>query len=305
MKVFDCFTFFNELELLELRLESYYDIVDRFVIVEADKTHANIPKPFNFLENIDRYQKYLPKIKYVMDTSVVPYAGAEDWSIENNQRNSIMKGLDEAEPDDLILISDVDEFPNPEILKTLIESFCDPSKDVDCFVLHDTRPFTTDVTRYLMFTSTTRISSCLNMTPIIFQQRFFTYFFDLVSPQSMWGGTVVSKFKHITSPQELRDIGKETFPRIANGGWHFSSMGGVDTLLEKARSGADFKKVSAVDPRYLDKDFLFNAMMNGEYLLGGGEFVHFDISEIKLPALPAFLKKYPHFLRENFSSANR
>ena len=299
MKIYDCFTFFNELELLELRLETYYDIVDSFVIVEADKTHANIPKPFNFLENIDRYQKYLPKIRYIMDTSIVPYDGADDWSIENNQRNNIMKGLDDAEPDDLIMISDVDEFPDPVQLKTLIESFTDPTKDVDCFVFHDTKPFTTtDTPRYLMFTSTTRINSCLNMTPVAFQQRFYTYFFDLVSPYSLWAGTVIGKFKHMTSPQYIRNIAKEILPRIPNGGWHFSSMGGVDKFLEKARSGTDFKKLSAVDPRYLDKNFLLEAMLKGEYLLGEAEFVPCDVNEINLPYLNAFLKKYPHFVRQ-------
>ena len=295
MRVYDCFTFFNELELLELRLETYYDIVDTFVIVEADKTHANIPKPFNFLENIERYQKYLPKINYVMDTSFVPYEGADDWSIENNQRNNIMKGLTDAEPDDLILISDVDEFPDPAILKTLIESFYDPSKDVDCFVFYDTLPFTK---KFLMFNSTVRISSCLELTPVTFQQRFHTYFFDLVSPHSLWGGTVVSKFKHVSSPQAIRDVCKD-LPRIPNGGWHFSSMGGIDKFLEKARSGADFKQYSAVDPRYLDKDFLLSAMIRGEYLLHEAKFVHCDLSEIKLPALEAFVKKYPQFVRPN------
>ncbi len=304
MRVYDCFPFFNELELLELRLETYYDIVDRFVIVEADKTHANLPKPFNFLNNIDRYQKYLPKIEYVMDTSVVPYSGAGDWSIENNQRNSIMKGLIDAEPDDLILISDVDEFPDPAILKTLIESFYDASKDVDCFVFHDTAPFTKSGSHYLIFNSTTRINSCLNLTPITFQQRFHTYFFDLVSPHSLWGGTVVSKFKHVSSPQAIRDVCKD-LPRIPNGGWHFSSMGGIDKFLEKARSGGDFKQFAARDPRYLDKDFLLDAMLRGEYLLHEAKFVHCDLSEIKLPALPAFLKKYPYFLRSNQLSESR
>ena len=52
MKIYDGFTFFNELELLELRLKSFWDIVDCFVIVEADKTHANIFKPFNFAEQV-------------------------------------------------------------------------------------------------------------------------------------------------------------------------------------------------------------------------------------------------------------
>ena len=56
-------------------MESLWDVVDRFVIVEADKTHANIPKPFNFYEHLHDFEKYLPKIHYVMDTSVVEYKG--------------------------------------------------------------------------------------------------------------------------------------------------------------------------------------------------------------------------------------
>ena len=127
MKIFDCFTFFNELELLELRLESLYDVVDCFVIVEADKTHANVPKPFNFYEHRNDFKKYLSKIHYIMDTSTVPYKGVGDWSLENNQRNNIMQGLTDAAPDDLILISDADEFPDPEIIKTIRESFTDKS----------------------------------------------------------------------------------------------------------------------------------------------------------------------------------
>ena len=128
MKIYDCFPFFNELELLELRLASLYDVVDRFVIVEADKTHANVPKPFNFYEHIHDYEKYLPKINYIMDTSVVEYKGAGDWSIENNQRNNIAKGLTDAEPDDLIIIGDVDEIPDPALIKTIRETFTDPTK---------------------------------------------------------------------------------------------------------------------------------------------------------------------------------
>ena len=302
MKVYDCFTFFNELELLELRLETYYDIVDRFVIVEADKTHANIPKPFNFLENINRYEKFLPKINYVMDSSVVPYGGAEDWSIENNQRNSIMKGLSDAEPDDLIMISDVDEFPNPAMLKTLIESFTDKSKHVDFIAFYDTTPYTKN--KLVPFHSGMRIPTFLDMCPVGCQQKFHTYFFDFVCPNLPWSGTVIGKFKHMKSPQDFRHA-REVLPRITDGGWHFSSMGGIDKFLEKARSGTDFKKISAVDPRYLDKNFLLEAMLKGEYLLGFAEFVACDVSEIKLPTLPDFLKKYPHFLRANNPFAYR
>lgn len=289
MKVFDCFPFFNEFELLELRLETFYDIVDYFVIVEADKTHANIPKPFNFYERRDKFKKYFPKIHYIMDTTVVPYKGAGDWSIENNQRNSIAKGLVDAEPDDLIMISDVDEFPNPAMLKTLIESFSDANKFVDFIAFYDTTPYTKN--QLVPFHSGMRINKFLDLSPVGCQQIFHSYYFDWVNHDLPWSGTVIGKFKHMESPQTFRNA-RKVLPRIVDGGWHFSSMGGVEKFWEKVRSAPDFQKVSNAD-----KDFLEAAMKSGKYLIGGAKFVSCDVDEIKLPALKNFLKKYPHFIR--------
>lgn len=289
MKVFDCFPFFNEFELLELRLETFYDIVDYFVIVEADKTHANIPKPFNFYERRDEFKKYFPKIHYIMDTTVVPYKGAGDWSIENNQRNSIAKGLSAAEPDDLIMISDLDEFPNPAMLKTLIESFSDENKFVDFIAFYDTTPYTKN--QLVPFHSGMRINRFLDLSPVGCQQIFHSYYFDWVNRDLPWSGTVIGKFKHMESPQAFRNA-RKILPRIVDGGWHFSSMGGVEKFWEKVRSAPDFQKVSNAD-----KDFLEAAMKSGKYLIGGAKFVSCDVDEIKLPALKNFLKKYPHFIR--------
>ena len=289
MKVFDCFPFFNEFELLELRLETFYDIVDYFVIVEADKTHANIPKPFNFYERRDEFKKYFPKIHYIMDTTVVPYKGAGDWSIENNQRNSIAKGLSAAEPDDLIMISDLDEFPNPAMLKTLIESFSDENKFVDFIAFYDTTPYTKN--QLVPFHSGMRINKFLDLSPVGCQQIFHSYYFDWVNRDLPWSGTVIGKFKHMESPQAFRNA-RKVLPRIVDGGWHFSSMGGVEKFWEKVRSAPDFQKVSNAD-----KDFLEAAMKSGKYLIGGAKFVSCDVDEIKLPALKNFLKKYPHFIR--------
>ena len=70
MKIFDCFCFLNELELLELRLMELYDTVDYFVISEANKTHAGNPKEFIFEKNKKRYKKYLDKIIYVKVTDL-------------------------------------------------------------------------------------------------------------------------------------------------------------------------------------------------------------------------------------------
>lgn len=289
MKIFDCFPFFNELELLELRLESLYDVVDCFVIVEADKTHANEPKPFNFYEHIRDFEKYLPKIHYIMDTSVVEYKGAGDWSLENNQRNNIMKGLTDAEPDDLILISDLDEFPNPATLKKIRDSFDDPNSLVDFIAFYDTTPYTKN--QLVPFHSGMRINNFLDLSPVGFQQVFHSYYFDWVNRDLPWSGTVIGKFKHMTSPQAFRNA-RTVLPRIVEGGWHFSSMGGIDKFWEKVRSAPDFQKVS-----HLDKNSLEDAIKNGKYLVSGANFVSCDVSEINLPALKNFLKKYPHFVR--------
>ena len=294
MKIYDCFTFFNELELLELRLASLYDVVDRFVIVEADKTHANEPKPFNFYENIRAYEKYLPKIEYVMDTSVVPYKGVGDWSIENNQRNNIMKGLGDAAPDDLIMISDADEIPNPAIIRTIRESFTDRNKRVDLVAFYETTPYTKN--KLVPFHCGMRINDFLDLSPVGCQQKFHSYYFDWVSRTLLWSGTVIGKLKHMTSPQAFRNA-REVLPRIPNGGWHFSNMGGVNKVAEKMAAAVECVELSAVDAKYLDKNFLSEAMANGKYFHTRAKFIPCDVSKIKLPALKNFLEKYPHFVR--------
>ena len=294
MKIYDCFTFFNELELLELRFASLWDVVDRFVIVEADKTHANEPKPFNFYEHIRDYEKYLSKVEYVMDTSVVPYKGVGDWSIENNQRNNIIKGLSSAAPDDLIMISDADEFPDPAIIRTIRDSFNDKSKHVDVVAFYDTTPYTKN--KLVPFHCGMRINDFLDLSPVGCQQKFHSYYFDWVCRKLPWSGTVIGKFKHMKSPQAFRNA-RESLPRITNGGWHFSNMGGVDKVVEKMAAAVECVELSAVDAKYLDKNFVAAAMANGKYFHTAAKFVSCDVSEIKLPALADFLKKYPHFVR--------
>ena len=295
MKIYDCFTFFNELELLELRLETYYDIVDRFVIVESDKTHANIPKPFNFAEHIHNFEKYLPKIHYVMDRSEVPYSGVGDWSLENNQRNNIIKGLDDAEPDDLIMVSDADEFPDPVTIKTIRESFSDPNKFVDFVAFYDTSNYTKG--KLVPFHSGMRINNFLDLSPVSFHLRSYLYYFNWKSDLPC-EGTSICKFKHLKSPQDLRNV-RKGLPRIINGGWHFSYMGGINTVIEKMQAAVEDVELFHENKKYLDRDFVMAAMANGKYFHTPAKFVPCDLSEITLPALPAFLKKYPHFVRQN------
>ncbi len=112
--VYDCFPFFNELDILELRLHILDAIVDKFVLVEATKTHSNKPKPLYFQENKHRYARFLDKIIHIVIDDYPPFVNA--WTYENHQRNGIERGLKDCLPTDLILISDCDEIPNPEQL---------------------------------------------------------------------------------------------------------------------------------------------------------------------------------------------
>lgn len=115
--VFDCFPFNNEYEILERRLSELYDVVDRFVIVEATRTHGNIGKPLNFNNNLERFSKWLNKITYIV---VNDYPATDSWSIERHQRDAIMRGLNDCQPNDIIMISDCDEIPSIEAIKSYV-----------------------------------------------------------------------------------------------------------------------------------------------------------------------------------------
>ena len=127
MKIIDCFTFYNEFDILYYRLSLLYDIVDYFIIVEANKTHTGKDKPYNFIENIEKYNKFMEKIIYVQveDLDSNPYVNSDGnwndgvWQNENKQRNYIDVGIrcvPDMRDDDIIIISDVDEIPNYNIL---------------------------------------------------------------------------------------------------------------------------------------------------------------------------------------------
>jgi len=112
--VYDCFPFFNEHTVLDIRLNTLYDVVDKFIIVEATRSHQNLPKPLYFGENKHLYEKFLDKIIHVV---VDTYPAHDYWSFEEYQRDQILTALSQiAEPEDTIFVSDADEIWNPSIL---------------------------------------------------------------------------------------------------------------------------------------------------------------------------------------------
>ena len=201
MKIYDCFTFFNELELLELRLKELNEVVDKFVIVEANLTHTGSPKEFILEQNKDMYSDYMDKIIHVKVEDLPNYNDYQGiWAPENFQRNCITRGLDNADQDDAIIISDIDEIPKPESILTA----------------------TTNLTQ----------SKWLG-----FEQDLFYYYVNCKQEQ-LWRGPVMSRLDDFSAPQELRE-NRGAVPFLTNSGWHYSFMGGAERIIIKVKNIAE------------------------------------------------------------------
>ena len=105
--IVDCFTFFNEFDILDIRLHEMSPWVDRFVLVESAEAFSGIEKPLLFEKNKDRFKSFLPKIVHLVSPLVAKSTNA--WDRQSYQRNYAMEALSDCKDEDLILISDVDE----------------------------------------------------------------------------------------------------------------------------------------------------------------------------------------------------
>lgn len=123
--IYDCFTFYNEQEMLKLRLNELNDVVDKFVLVESTKTFTNKPKELFFRDIYrDKFEAFRDKIIHVVvddmpDGDVVnkqQILSDDNWNREGFQRNAIMRGLTDCKDDDIILFGDVDEIPRKDRL---------------------------------------------------------------------------------------------------------------------------------------------------------------------------------------------
>lgn len=113
-KLYDCFLFYNELDILEIRLNELYDHIDYFVLVEAVETFRGKPKKLFFQENREIFQPFLDKIIHIV---IEKNLETDDpWVREAVHRNQIMRGLEYCRPNDIILISDIDEVIRPSVL---------------------------------------------------------------------------------------------------------------------------------------------------------------------------------------------
>lgn len=227
MKIFDCFMYFDEEVVLDVRLNSLDKYVDYFVIVESNFTHKGDRRDLKF--NHNKFDKFKNKIIYLVydkqpkGIETVNKNDSEDEKSrkyilnaalrENEQRNFIQDGLNKAEDNDIILISDVDEIPNLSEVKL----------------------------------------NNINEKIIMFQQDMFYYKFDLKVPDIVWTGTKSCRKKDLLSPQWLRNVKDRKYSTfridilfskkkysnikfIGNGGWHFSNIKTAEEIEHKLKS---------------------------------------------------------------------
>tara|TARA_B110001450_G_scaffold30265_1_gene26403 strand:- start:334 stop:1209 length:876 start_codon:yes stop_codon:yes gene_type:complete len=219
--------FYDEELLLDARLNILNKYVDFFVIVESEYFHNGKKRQLKF--NINKFRKFENKIIYIIHenepSGVVKLDDKDNEDIksyklilnahlrENDQRNHITEGLTNADNDDLILISDLDEIPN------------------------------------LDFINLSKIKNQI----IMFEQEIFYYKFNRYLPNFTWYGTKACKKKNLLSPQWLRNVKNRRFPFwridtffsknkyinktfIKNGGWHFSNIKNAKDIELKLKS---------------------------------------------------------------------
>jgi len=198
----DTFMFYNELDVLELRLTLLDEYVDRFVLVESEVNHVGTSKELFFEKNKSRFSKWLPKIVHIVMTAEEASKDEDPWSREKQQRDCILKGLDGVPNESIVMVSDVDEIP-------------DMSK-----VPFERLPH--------MITSV--------------HMWMFEYSLDYLFTGEPWFGTVITNcelFKH-AGPNFLREK-RWNFHKFEYAGWHLSSFGDASHVWNKTRTYAHGK----------------------------------------------------------------
>lgn len=257
-KIVDCFTFFNELDLLEIRLKYLFNTLDYFVIVEADQTFSGDHKRFVLKENWGRYKPYHSKMIYVtLKMKSFEIKRKTAWKREEYQRNGIIRGIKRLHlnKDDLILVGDIDEIPNKEVLERCDQIFHSKKSNYLKLVKSMVRlPFSSHKTLTLKVIFYTLFRGY--ESPMVFKMGFFYYFMNYRKLQVYWNGTVCINFKlyQKLSPEKIRKLRCKTNNEIQNAGWHFSYLGGKEQIKKKLKgfSHQEFNIPEIVNDQYID-----------------------------------------------------
>lgn len=221
-KIVDCFTFFNELDMLEFRLTELYDVIDYFVIVEANYSHSGKKKELFFENNKSRYEKFLDKIIHIVVEDMPNTVNS--WDNENHQRRCIDRGLQRIElhDDDYVIISDCDEIPDSKTLLNL-----------------------------KTFDKTLQEISILLMDLYYYN---FTYKYRIP-----WKSAKIlpwSIYKVKPDAEYIRQLKSRII--IKHGGWHLSYFGSIDFIKTKIKNFAhqEFNKDMFLDDKTIAENIV-------------------------------------------------
>ncbi|MDD3369705.1 MAG: glycosyl transferase GT17 family protein [Lachnospiraceae bacterium] len=285
--IYDCFQFFNELDILKLRMQILSPIVDKFVISEATTTFSGMEKPLYYLENEEMFAEFKDKVIHVTVEDTPP---GDTHVRDTFQKNAVGRGLKDCTDDDIIIFSDLDEIPNPEKITEILADFKQDK------IYHFAQ----------------RLFYCyLNMEEISGNLLSYAGEFEGVT-RKKWIGSKMCSYK-LLREQNLQ-LGELRFPerkeigiRVDDGGWHFGYMGGHGEtdirkrVAEKVRSAAHTEYNSkAVLSQTADK------IKDGEDLFG--REASFQRVEIDA-SFPAYLrehqKEYAYLIMEKESASQK
>jgi len=302
MKIYDCFTFFNELDLLEIRLNELNDAVDYFVLVEATKTQTGLPKSLYFENNKKMFEKFNKKIIHVI-VDDMPDIKRGAWVLENYQRNQIMRGLTKCKDDDIIFISDLDEIPNkndfPEIIKRLTSKRNLAEKVnrlinvklIYFFNLFNTSKLTLK-NKIIRKINRTIEKIFPNKNIVELKQEWYFYY---LNGDSNHAAVTTRACKFITLKNDLQskphNIRYIFSGNIINSGWHFSYLGGWTRINDKLKSLSDYENID----KKKEKEKIIKKIKENKVLILNSE------RKIKFVKID---NTFPKYIQENKNKLN-
>ena len=268
--IYDCFQFFNELDMLKIRLNVMSPIVDKFVISEATETFSGLKKPLYYEENKEMFAEFADKIIHVVvDDTPEGYTHDRDTF----QKNAVTRGLKDCTDEDIVIFSDLDEIPNPEKIKEILKDFQEDK------IYHFAQ----------------RLFYCyLNMEEVSGNLLSYAGEFEGVE-RKKWIGSKMCSYK-LLREQNLM-LGELRFPerkeigiRVEDGGWHFGYMGGHGEKDIKKR--VQEKVISAAHQEYNSKHVLnqvTDQIKDGKDIFGrDAKFIRCEIDE----SFPVYVREH-------------
>jgi beta-1,4-mannosyl-glycoprotein beta-1,4-N-acetylglucosaminyltransferase len=263
MKIYDCITFFQSNLLFELRFHTLKNVVDHFVICEATKTHVGRSKKILF--NLKKWKKYGDKIIFIKvnDLPKVSLKGKKDYALLKIQMERLFLGIKNASENDLIMLSDEDEIPNPDKIKNFISN---------------------------------------EYKYGIFMQKLYNYkinILNITEGNNNWPGSRICKKKYLKSFFDLRILKikniyspfwkfykEKNIQLIKNGGWHFSYLMSPKQILNKIKNSSH---TELNNKHFTNIKFIKNKIQNLEDLFDRKNL----LKKVKID------KSYPKYILNN------